>query len=475
MKKILHIIKRTIYILVIMIVTIIIYRAFISRHQSDLREWHIIKPDKEPILNEKFLSIEDFVKRDSQYIIDNFNKIKLNKLEYFQRYNKNSISYSFKDGNNYNASFLLDPGVDSTKGVILLLHGLSDSPYHIKDLAEYYYNKGFYVFALRLPGHGTLPSGLLDVKWQDWYKAVKWSVNKIVEKSKERKKCPFYLGGFSTGAALDIHYIYDAVENDLPLPNKVFLLSPAIGVDPMAIIAGWHKSLSWVTYFSKFAWLDIIPEYDPAKYNSFTKNAGRQIYLLCKENKKMMEKILEENKQDKLPPIIAFDSWVDATVEVKDLIDMYNKIGLPKDELVLLDVNRIFEPFMKKNIVDNSPLNIIFKKDNAPNYYVITNRINELGNVTDTVGLFKVQLGKKVEEVFAEDKYMWPKNYYAMSHIGLPISESNDIYGEYSIFTKIQAHGERNVLIITSDDLYRIRYNPFFDLMTKELDRFMSN
>jgi alpha-beta hydrolase superfamily lysophospholipase len=484
MKRLFHLFTKTVYILAIVIVTIIFYRAFMSKKQSDLREWHTIKPDAEPILNEKFLSIEDFVNRDSQYIKENFNKIKLNKLEHFQRYNKNSISYSFKNGNNFNASFVLDPGIDSTKGVMLLLHGLSDSPYHIKDLAEHYYAKGYYVFALRLPGHGTLPSGLLDVKWQDWYKAVEWSVNKIIEKSQERNNCPFYLGGFSTGAALCLHYVYEAVdENDdddddeaveMPIPEKLFLFSPAIGVDPTAKIAGWHKTLSWLDYFKKFAWLDIIPEYDPAKYNSFTKNAGRQIYLLCKENKEMMEDIIEDDEQNKLPPIIAFDSWVDATVIVDDLIEMYQKIGLPKDELVIFDVNRIFEPFMKKNIIENSPLDIEFRKDNAPNYYIIANRIDDLGNYTDTVGLFKVKLGEKVEEVFA-DEFAWPKNYYAMSHIGLPIAPTNDLYGSHSALSKIQAHGERDVLIITSDDLSRIKYNPFFNLMTKELDRFILN
>jgi esterase/lipase len=42
----------------------------------------------------------------------------------------------------------------------------------MRALADTLYAQGYYVLALRLPGHGTVPAGLADVNWRDWYAAV---------------------------------------------------------------------------------------------------------------------------------------------------------------------------------------------------------------------------------------------------------------------------------------------------------------
>ena len=70
--------------------------------------------------------------------------------------------------------------VANPRGGVLLVHGLSDSPYIMRGLAEYLHGQGWYVVALRLPGHGTAPSGLLEVKWQDWAAAVRLAAKDLV-------------------------------------------------------------------------------------------------------------------------------------------------------------------------------------------------------------------------------------------------------------------------------------------------------
>ena len=42
-------------------------------------------------------------------------------------------------------------------GGVLLLHGMSDSPYSLRALGEELHQQGYWVVGLRLPGHGTLP------------------------------------------------------------------------------------------------------------------------------------------------------------------------------------------------------------------------------------------------------------------------------------------------------------------------------
>jgi predicted alpha/beta-fold hydrolase len=212
--KLLKTFFKTVSILLIIIVSIIVFRAYSSRNLPDLESWNTIKPSPELLLNNDYSSFEEFVEADRNYIIENFKKVDIKGLGVFNKYNSKGISYPLNKELNYNASFVLDPGENNTKGVIVLIHGLSDSPYHIYNLGQYFLKKGFYVFGLRMPGHGTLPSGLLDVKWQDWYKAVKWSMKKAEELAIKRNNAPLYMGGFSTGGSLSIHYSLKAVTDE---------------------------------------------------------------------------------------------------------------------------------------------------------------------------------------------------------------------------------------------------------------------
>ncbi|RLD40344.1 MAG: hypothetical protein DRI86_15435 [Bacteroidetes bacterium] len=474
--KLVKFLIKTVLVLLIIVISIILFRAFSSIKQADLMAWNTIKPEPELLLNNSYSSFKEFVKADQEYIKTNFQKIETSKLGNFNKYNPKGISYPLRDGNNYNASFILDPGKNNTKGIIVLTHGLSDSPYHIYNLGQYFLKKGYYVFGLRMPGHGTLPSGLLNVTWQDWYKAVEWSMKTASELAKSRNNIPVSMGGFSTGGSLSIHYcLKAATDNSLEMPEKVFLFSPAAGVSELGVIGAWHKSLSWINYFKKFAWLDILPEYDPAKYMSFTKNAGRQVFLLCEENKIISEKIKEKNLASKLPSFISFESWVDATVNIDDLVDLYSTVGDVDDLLVIFDVNHKYDPFMRNSVINNSPKNINLEKNNDFSIHIITNKTDSLGNNhIPEVGIFPLVNGNYGDEIFSDTiTVKWPDNYYAISHICVPIAPNNKLYGKESFLNKLQIHGERQVLLITSEDIDRIRYNPFFELMKKELNKFI--
>src|SRR5262245_30682114 len=81
------------------------------------------------------------------------------------RFNPKSVPARLALETPYNRSFELVP--ERIRGGVLLVHGLTDSPYMMRGLAELFYQHGFYVLALRLPGHGTAPAGLVDVHWQD--------------------------------------------------------------------------------------------------------------------------------------------------------------------------------------------------------------------------------------------------------------------------------------------------------------------
>ena len=63
----------------------------------------------------------------------------------------------------------------------------------------------------------------------------------------------------------------------------------------------------------------------------------------------------------------------------------------------------------------------------------------------------------------------WPENVFALSHVCIPISPDDLFYGRDSMLGGINAKGEKDVLLI-ADDLARLRYNPFFQLIKERVE-----
>ena len=59
------------------------------------------------------------------------------------------------------------------------MHGLTDSPYSMRAVAEVLYRRGFEVTVLRLPGHGTLPSMMTEMHARDWTAAVELAARDV--------------------------------------------------------------------------------------------------------------------------------------------------------------------------------------------------------------------------------------------------------------------------------------------------------
>jgi len=154
---------------------------------------------------------------------------------------------------------------------VLLTHGLTDSPYFMRHLAAFFQQNGFRVMAILLPGHGTQPGDLLQVNWQEWAEAVAYGTDRLAEEVDE-----VYLAGFSAGGTLSV---YQSLRDDRV--RGLFLYSPALKVSPRAALANLHKLYSWLIPSGK--WLDIKPDQDIYKYESFPKNAAAQMHALTRE------------------------------------------------------------------------------------------------------------------------------------------------------------------------------------------------
>jgi len=157
------------------------------------------------------------------------------------RYSGGSAADPQRSEPNWNRSFEF-PASKSVGGV-LLLHGMSDSPYSLRALGETLNQRDYWVIGLRLPGHGTAPSGLTSISWQDMAVAVRLGMEHLASKVGQK---PIHIVGYSTGAPLAINFALNALEGSgSVVPASLVLISPAIGIHATAALAKWKRRLLW--------------------------------------------------------------------------------------------------------------------------------------------------------------------------------------------------------------------------------------
>jgi len=170
------------------------------------------------------------------------------------RYNSGSRSDPGIWPVNWNRTFQLAPSAGGPpRGTVLLLHGLTDSPYSLRSIGEHLAARGFEVVGLRLPGHGTAPSGLLSFEIEDMQAAVRLAMRDL--RAQGGPDRPLLVVGYSNGAALAVDYTLAALDDaSLPMPAGLVLISPAIGVSKLAVVGRFKTGLSSVPGFERAAW-----------------------------------------------------------------------------------------------------------------------------------------------------------------------------------------------------------------------------
>ena len=215
-------------------------------------------------------------------------------------------------------------------------------------------------------------------------------------------------------------------EDDLRTPDRIYLMSPAVGITPFARASNWHKIFSWIPYFEKSKWLSIDPEYDPFKYNSFPKNAGAQNWLLTKKIQAGIKALQKQGRMDAFPPVTAFQSLVDSTVVAKDLVTrLFDLLAPNGNELVVFDVNQIdaLDGFWRLD--HKSILSHLLGDDRLPfRFTLITNASPGSLNV---VAKTKPPQSVQIEDVPLD--LAWPHDVYSLAHVAIPFPPDDPLYG----------------------------------------------
>ena len=147
---------------------------------------------------------------------------------------------------------------ERARGAVLLVHGLTDSPYSMRGIAEVFQARGFYVVALRIPGHGTIPSMLRDVRWEDWYAAVVVAAKHAAERAEAASLFTSPVIRPAPRWRRSMRFARSTTPT-LPRPQGVYLVSAAIGISPFAVLTDVIAGLAFIPAFEKSSWIDVLP------------------------------------------------------------------------------------------------------------------------------------------------------------------------------------------------------------------------
>jgi alpha-beta hydrolase superfamily lysophospholipase len=365
---------------------------------------------------------------------------------------------------NWNRSLVRE--VAKPKGGVLMLHGLSDSPYSFRALSEKFHSEGYTTLALRVPGHGTCPAALAEVTDDDWRAAVRVAAKGL--RSKLPAEAPMIVVGFSNGGALAADYALSAIEDrELPQPQALVLISPMIGITGLAEVTRFHKLIAAVSGDPKANWSGVAAEIDPFKYASWPMNASVQGWKMTQRVEKGLASLAKANRMNEFPPVLTYQSAVDATVVVSKLMNsLYDRVVKNGSELVVFDINRSNWLHSLLDLQFEKALLPAFEQKDLP--YKLSQMTNtspsspEVHHVTrDGAKLLDDPLGLK-----------WPKDNFSLSHFALPFPEDDPVYGALGDTSKpklplghLNLRGESGVLRISDGLLLRLRHNPFYPLL----------
>ncbi len=385
------------------------------------------------------------------------------------RYSPGSAADPRKRQPDWNRSFEWE---GTGAGGVLLLHGMSDSPYSLRALGEKLNQRGYQVIGLRLPGHGTAPSGLRHATWQDMAAAVTLAMEQL-RFGLNSAAGAIHIIGYSTGASLALDYTLNALEGHIEtVPASLVLISPAIRIHAAAKFAGFKNALSVVPGLGGLAWLGVMEEFDPYKYNSFATNAGAQVHQLTIDVDRRLQ-ALEGNPAvaDRFPPVLVFKSAVDSTVTTGAVVDnLLARLPADRNELVLFDINR--HAAVKSTLLVSDPAPFtdrLLAESDLP--FAVTIITNESAESVAVVAWRKAPHELETS-LLGPLGLAWPGDVVSLSHVALPISPNDPLYGRFRplesnhIFLgNLAIKGERGLLKIPEGWLLRMRNNPFYSYL----------
>jgi hypothetical protein len=173
-----------------------------------------------------------------------------------------------------------------------------------------------------------------------------------------------------------------------------------------------------------------------------------------------------------LPPVLVLKSTVDATVSTNAVVDnLLEHLHADRHELVLFDINRYAASY-RLLVDDPAPLtDRVMDNDKLP--FTVSLVTNESPDTRKVISKYKKPFSADALNR-RELESPWPAGVISLSHVALPIAPDDPVYGqrppnkeEFVFLGQLGIQGERGLLTIPADWMFRLRYNPFYDYLEK--------
>nr|WP_315237583.1 alpha/beta fold hydrolase [uncultured Albidiferax sp.] len=349
---------------------------------------------------------------------------------------------------------------------ILLVHGLSDSPYLVRDLGDVLSRQPIaagrcvLVRSLLLPGNATTPGDLLRVRYEDWVEATGYGLRSFAGAAAR-----VHLVGYSTGGALGIYWAYHPQELQprVPLASLV-LLSPVVRptgfITRLSTLPDILARLVDITGYKR--WLSQHLDQDFAKYESFPLNAGYQVVRLDNA----LEALLE---QAPIPvPVYMALSRNDATVNAKDSIQVFLRSTDPRNRMLLA------APQGKAS------------SDDAVQAALVDARVSVVDAVLPAQSI--VDIAHTATTIAPSNRHYGPGGAYAqcMRYTVQPLDASPAFCACITPQMRAAACSTQSTAAVqygealpknfpTDTALRRLTFNPYFDRMAGEIQQFLGS
>jgi pimeloyl-ACP methyl ester carboxylesterase len=230
---------------------------------------------------------------------------------------KLGIAIRSKDLRPDNYPMILSHG-QRTADIIVLTHGLSDSPQYMLAIGKRFYRQGLNVILPLLPGHGLKdPDRAMEDRFLDdkWRQEIDLAVE-VAHLLGDRVS----LGGFSTGGALSLNKLLRDPKN---IKGGLFLFSAALDlgslIEYLSGVLGFRYILQ--SYLRVKDGVVAGTGLNPYKFPRLPKFAGPELGQIIVENEKFLKQW--ENVGKKITnPVFAAHSVHDKTVKIAGLLEV---------------------------------------------------------------------------------------------------------------------------------------------------------
>lgn len=221
--------------------------------------------------------------------------------------------------------------------VVLLLHGMTGSPFEMKQYGKNLYKAGFDAVCPCLPGHGNGVGNIRNVKWEEW---LDFAEKKYVELTKSYAEV--YVAGICMGAVLAL-----AIAARHKNVSGVIAISTTLFLDGWTI--PWYSFLMPLGLHTVLRYYYTFPEKEP--YGIKNEIVRKKISSLLKENTVALDcipmtsvyELLEMSKYVRnfmnniKQPVLIIHSNKDDLTSLKSADFVYKNVSSPVKDYIILE------------------------------------------------------------------------------------------------------------------------------------------